>query len=93
MDKLPLICAGANAIVWHESGALERLAGEYATFGRLNGGRAIAGLRGSAIEIIHLDRNNERRTIAEDVNTCLGSPRTNAVYALMLNGQLESKCG
>ena len=41
------------------------------------------------LEIIDLDHINAPRIIAKGVKAFVGSPRSNAVYVVMLNGQLD----
>jgi len=88
--QLPLLHAGSHAIVWHPMRALQPvpLAGELTVLSRLNAGRGIAALHDNVLETIDLDDGNARRTIADGVRACVGSPRSKSVYALMLNGQL-----
>jgi WD40 repeat protein len=90
LDGLPLFYAGSHVIVWQPTGALQPvpLPSEETAVSRLNAGQSIAAVYDNVLEIIDLDRSDVRRRIAEGVKACVGSPRSNAVYALMLNQQL-----
>jgi WD40 repeat protein len=89
LDQL-LIKAGANVVAWQPPDALTTIAlstGE-SLVTRLNRGRAIAALHDNVLDVTDLARSDVPTRIAEDVKAFVSSPCTNAVYALMLNGQL-----
>ena len=90
VHPLPLLRMDTHLIVWHSTGALQPIpiAEGSTTVSRLNAGRAIAVLRKDALEIIDIDGNNTRRSIADGVKACVGSPRSDSVYTAMLNGQV-----
>jgi WD40 repeat protein len=89
LDQLPLLKTETDVIVWRSNGEFESvpLSARNAAVSQLNGGRTIAALQNTVVEIINLD-GGDRKTIAEGVKTCVGSPRNNALYALMANQQL-----
>lgn len=89
-DLLPLLYTGSYVIVWQPTGELQQvhLPGKESTVSRLNSGQALAVVHEDVLEIIDLDRSSVHRKIAKGVKACVGSPRSNTVYALMLDGQL-----
>ena len=89
-DLLPLLYASSHAIVWQPSGELQpvRLPREGSSVSRLNRGQSLAVAHKDGLEIIDLDGGEVHRKIADGVKACVGSPRSNTVYALMLDGRL-----
>lgn len=89
-DLLPLLYTGSHAIVWQPTGELlkVKLPSEESTVSRLNSGQSLAVVHKDGLEIIDLDRSKVHRKIAEGVKACVGSPHSNTVYTLMLDGRL-----
>jgi WD40 repeat protein len=89
-DLRPLLQTDSHLLVWRDVETLQAIdIPNKAAVSRLHGGRSIAVLDGDGkIEIVNLDDPRSRTTIADGVRSCVGSPRSFAVYALMLNKQL-----
>ena len=90
VDLLPLLYAGSHAIVWKPTGELQKvkISGKEPSVSRLNSGQSLAVGHKQGLEIIDLDHSKMRRKIADGVKACVGSPRSNTVYTLMLGGRL-----
>jgi WD40 repeat protein len=90
VDLLPLIYAGSHVIVWQPTGELEmvKISGKEPRVSRLNSGQSLAVGHRKGLQIIALDQSKKRRKIADGVKACVGSPNSNTVYALMLDGRL-----
>ena len=90
VDLLPLLYAGSHVVVWQPTGELQvvKISGKESTVSRLNSGQSLAVAHNRGLEIIDLDGKKKRRKIADGVKACVGSPRSNSTYAVMLDGRL-----
>jgi WD40 repeat protein len=92
---LPLLRSDSHVLVWRDQETLEAFdiskdpTFKDPTVSRLDHGRALAILGGDgALEIVRLTEPGSRTTIADGVRSCIGSPRADAVYALLYDDRL-----
>jgi WD40 repeat protein len=90
LNRLPIFRTGSNVIVWKPGRLLEPvpLPERDAIVSGLNAGQAIAICHQDIVETMRLDGSKNWSRIAEEVETCVGAPRSNSVYVVRLNGQV-----